>query len=292
MKKISLLLVFCAGILWGSMGLFVRTLTEAGFTSMQISFLRAVLTTVLFAVAMLLFDRSLFRVRLKDLWCFLGTGVASITFFNYCYFTAIKETSLSVAAVLLYTAPIFVLSMSAAFFHETISRRKLYALALCAFGCLLVSGVLFEGHFTLLGTLAGLGAGFGYALYSVFSRLALDRGYRTLTILFYTFLFSAVATAFFVPLRGTATLMLDEPRLWLWVVMLAIVVTVAPYLLYTLGLRNTETGTASIVASVEPVFATLLGLVVYREIPTVFEAVGIVLVLTAILLLNRKEEAA
>ena len=65
-----------------------------------------------------------------------------------------------------------------------------------------------------------------------------------------------------------------------------IVTTVLPYLLYTAGLAQVENGTASVLASVEPVVATLLGLLVYREAPTVPALVGMVLVLGALILLS------
>ena len=290
MKKLPLLLIFLAGSLWGMMGIFVRLLTAAGLADMPIAFLRSAGTVILLLPILLLTDRSLFRVRLRDLWVFVGSGVASITFFNFCYFYAIEHTSLSVAAVLLYTAPIFVVTLSALLFHERITKRKIFALLLCAAGCVLVSGVLTDGRFTLSGILAGVGAGLGYALYSIFSRIALTRGYRTLTVLFYTFLFSTLATAFFADLPRTLTTVAPSPRLWLFTFLLAVVVTVAPYLLYTAGLSGTDNGTASIVASVEPVSATLVGLFVYGELPTLLEIAGIFLVLSAILLLNIRQK--
>ena len=287
MKKLSILFVFLAGCLWGGfMGIFVRLLTDAGFSHMEIAFLRSVGTVLLFAPILLVRDRSLFRIRLKDVWCFAGTGIASITFFNFCYFYAIEKTSLSVAAVLLYTSPIFVLTLSALFFHEPITKQKLFALSLCLIGCTLVSGVFSEGRFTFLGILAGVGAGLGYALYSVFSRAALARGYQTLTVLFYTFLFSSVTTALFIDVPHAVTLLAPSPRLWLLALLLSVVVTVAPYLFFTVGLNYIENGTASIVASVEPVAATLTGILLYHEIPTGLEILGILLVLTAIALLN------
>ena len=84
MKKFAPILILVAGILWGSMGLFVRTLNAQGLASMDIVGLRAVVTAVSMLLFLLIFDRKLFVIRLKDLWCFLGTGICSIVFFNYC----------------------------------------------------------------------------------------------------------------------------------------------------------------------------------------------------------------
>ena len=58
-----------------------------------------------YAILIFIKDKNLFKIKLRDLWCFAGTGLLSIVFFNLCYFKEITITSLSVAAILLYTAP-------------------------------------------------------------------------------------------------------------------------------------------------------------------------------------------
>ena len=120
LKKAAPFLILLAGILWGSMGLFVRTLNSLGLASMGIVSLRAIVTAISMLVFLLIFDRSRLHIRLRDLWCFLGTGILSIIFFNYCYFSAIMLTSMSVAAVLLYTAPAIVMILSFFLFGENL----------------------------------------------------------------------------------------------------------------------------------------------------------------------------
>ena len=78
--------VVSAGILWGMIGIFVRRLGGYGLDSMQVVAVRVAFAAILTAVVLLVKDRSLFRIKLKDLWCFIGTGVCSIAFFNFCYF--------------------------------------------------------------------------------------------------------------------------------------------------------------------------------------------------------------
>ena len=112
MKKAAPFLILLAGILWGSMGLFVRTLNGQGLASMGIVSLRAIVTAVSMLIFLLIFDRRYLQIKIRDIWCFFGTGILSIIFFNYCYFSAITLTSMSVAAVLLYTAPAIVMVLS------------------------------------------------------------------------------------------------------------------------------------------------------------------------------------
>jgi len=59
-----------------------------------------------------------------------------------------------------------------------------------------------------------------------------------------------------------------------------------PYIFYTLGLSGLPAGKASIMASLEPVVAALLGAVVFREIPSLMSGIGILLVLLGVVLLN------
>ena len=102
--------VITAGCLWGLMGLFTRTLATYGVDSTGAIVLRCGIAALLFAVTLLVRDSKQFRIRLKDIWCFIGTGICSLLFFTYCYFQAITIMDLSTAAVLLYTAPSIVVS--------------------------------------------------------------------------------------------------------------------------------------------------------------------------------------
>ena len=99
MKKLASGMVILAGILWGSMGIFVRKFKECGLGSLDNIAIRAITTMCILFLFLLFYNRSLLRIKLRDLWCFLGTGLLSIVFFNYCYFRAITMTSLSVAAI-------------------------------------------------------------------------------------------------------------------------------------------------------------------------------------------------
>ncbi len=281
------LFILIAGSMWGSMGLFVRALGDIGCSSFEIVFLRSIVTTICLFFYLAVRDRSLLRVHLRDLWCFFGTGVLSIVFFNLCYFTTIRLTSLAVAAVLLYTAPAIVIVLSAILFREKITSRKLIALVLTLVGCVCVSGMLSgDSAMTLQGFITGLGAGLGYALYSIFGRFAIERGYKSFTISFYTFLFASIGTIPFISMGNIRRAVSTSASQTGLVVLYGVFTTVLPYILYTRGLQGVENGQAAIIASVEPVVATILGTVIYREMLSIYEVIGIVLVLGAIVISN------
>ena len=294
MKKSAPLLIILAGCLWGTMGLFVRHLNDIGIASMEIVELRNILAALILFPFTAIKDRSQLTLRPRNLWPLICCGIFSIVFFNYCYFSTIARMNLSAAAILLYTAPIFVMLMSLIIFREPLTGQKLLALGLAFSGCCLVSGVLSAtASLTFVGLLLGLGSGFGYALYSIFSRVSLNQGLSSITITDYTFLFAALGGAAltdFSAIRNAFTS--HGAGLLGFLFLYCVVTTVLPYLLYTTGLRYVENGPASVMASVEPVVATLLGLLVYRETPTTSALLGMALVLAALALLSIRGKAS
>ena len=282
-------LIILAGCFWGSMGIFVRKLTAAGFSPIQIVSIRVTIAALVFSLLLLLKDRSGFRISLKDLPLFFGLGFGSILFFTVCYFSAITIMPLSTAAILLYTSPIWIMLMSVLFFREKLNRTKLIALALAFAGCVLVSGISGEG-LTLTGLLLGLGSGLGYGLYSILGTIAL-RKYSPYTVTTYTFLFAAAGSWLICsPADMSARFSGADglPALLLLCFLTALITAVIPFLAYTLGLRTVEASKAGILATIEPLVATLVGIIVFSEPLTLFSGLGIVLILAAVVILNRK----
>ena len=285
-NKASVLCVLTAGILWGCMGILVRTMNEGGFNSLEVTAFRSFVTAAIMLLGMLLFNGESLKIKVKDIWCFAGTGILSVIFFNVCYFSCMNYTTLSTAAILLYTAPSFVIVMSFFLFKEKLTLKKVSALLLAFLGCVLVSGGFGGEAIGVLGLLTGLGAGFGYALYSIFSRYALMRGYSTYTITTYTFLFAAVGSLPFINPAHAAACLKAEPQALPFEIFMAVVTTVLAYLLYTKGLSGLDNGRASIIASIEPVMASVVGIIIYHEQMEPAGMVGMVLVLASCVLVS------
>ena len=289
-RNIGPVLIILAGCFWGSMGIFVRRLSTFGFSPIQIVSLRITVAALVFSLLLLIKDNSGFRIALRDLPLFLGLGFGSILFFTICYFSAITIMPLSTAAILLYTSPIWIMLMSVLFFREKLNRIKLIALALAFAGCVLVSGISGEG-LTLTGLLLGLGSGIGYGLYSILGTIAL-RKYSPYTVTTYTFLFAAAGSwlvcqpADMISKFSAAE---NQTGLLLFCVLTGLVTAVIPFLAYTLGLRTVEASRAGILATIEPLVATLVGIIVFSEPLTLLSGLGIVLILAAVVLLNRKQ---
>ena len=294
MKKEKRSAVFCvllAGILWGSMGLFVRRLNEAGLFALEVVQIRVTLAFLFVGVYLAAGHREKLKIRLRDSWCFFGTGVLSLLFFTWCYFTGMTVAGLGVMGVLLYTAPAFVMLLSVLLFGEKLTGGNLLALAMTFAGCCLVSGLGTGMRISGKGLLLGLGAGFGYALYSIFGRYAIRRGYDSWTITFYTFAFCAAGCAFLSDWALIFRVIRTEPTLLFRMVLMGLLTGFLAYVLYTKGLEGMESSRASILASVEPVVAAIVGAVFFSETITLHCALGIALVLGGIAVLSlRKKE--
>lgn len=278
--------VILAGTLWGFMGVFRRYFGEIGVDSAGIIFLRCGTAAFMFLITILVLSPKSLCIKIKDIWCFLGTGVCSMLFFTYCYFQAMNHMSLSAAAILLYTAPFFVMGLSSVFFGESINIRKAVAVLFAFVGCCLVSGGFTHLQISKVGILYGLGSGVGYALYSIFARFALERGYSTNTINLYTHSFAALGAAAIWGVKEPIRICLSSPYVFIATLSLGFFTCFLPYLLYTFSLTGLETGKASVYANIEPVVATLAGIFIFHEAISVQGVIGICLVLGAVILLN------
>lgn len=277
--------VLLAGALWGAIGLWNRRLMANGLTPYSIVAVRNIGGLLGLTVFFALTDRRVFHIQPKHLKYFFGTGVVSVFLFTICYFSCQQICSLAVASILLYTAPAIVMVLSAILWKEKITRRKLAALALTLLGCACVTGI-FSGSVTVTvrGILLGLGAGFFYAMYSILGRTALAH-YDSMTVTYWTFVFSGAASLFLIR-PAVLSAALNTPDMWVTVVCLVVFSTAMPYIFYTKGLSRVEPSRASIIASIEPVVAALIGTAAFGEPMTALTFVGIALILGGVYILR------
>ena len=169
-KSISYIFILLSGICWGCIGLSNRMLTQMGMGLGNRVFVRNFGTLVVLTVVFGLLHREVFRIKLRHLPIFLGSGLVSILLLSIVYFQCQTLCSLSVAAILLYLAPSFVVLISAVLWKTPLTGRKLAALGISLVGCVLVSGVLGGGATASLpGIALGVASGLCYASYTVFA---------------------------------------------------------------------------------------------------------------------------
>lgn len=288
MEQIYNIMPIISGICFGSAGIFVRELSE-NMNSTSIISSRILIAILLLGLWIAVRYPMNFRIKLKDSWIFVGAGVLGTLGLNLCYNFSINELSLSLAAVLIALAPIFVMVFAFFMFHEAITAKKVISIILALVGCVLTSGILENNvsmHWSWIGILVGSASAGFYALYSIFSKVGMKKSYPALTITFYSMLAIAVVLLPFTQWDNMEHYIAANPlRNTLFMVMHSLCTAVCPYAFYTVALDHMEAGKASILCSCEPVAAMVFGLFFFEEIPTVLSVTGLMIVLLALAML-------
>ena len=288
-KKTGALLVMLAGACWGSISLFINYLSDAGLTTMQISFLRQMLASLVICAALLLKSPEKFRIHPANLPILMLVGLVNGVMFNYLYFFTIVNSRASIAVVLLYTSTIFVMLMSRILFKEKLTPLKITALILTVAGCVLVTGVLGEGYTPpAIAILTGVLTGFAFALNNIITSSAVKRNDPE-TVTFYTMLFSFI---FLIPFSGGRELIsrcASNPSVLAVAFLMCLVTAVLAQYSFSLGLQRIESGKASIYGATEPVVGTLIGIFIFHEESNFSKILGVAMVIAAIFLIARND---
>ena len=283
------ILIFAAGCLWGSIGIFIRLMSDAGASAAVISFLRmAFAFAILLVVTTIRSGISAFRVSGRVLFFSAMLGLVCHGVYNVFYSWAVVRVGVTVSAVLLNVAPVFTAILSAIFFRERITGRKGAALLINVVGCVLAAtgGHFSAGSLSVLGILFGVVAGLCYALTAIFGKLA-GEGSDPFVISTYSYFFAALFLAVFMrpwemPITVTPSIV------WLGF-LYALIPTAMGYLLYYQGVQQMrESSRVPVIASVETVAAAILGALVLGERLTGIHYLGIAVVMGSIVMMQQK----
>ena len=277
---VGFLAVGVAASIWGTLGFFAKILYAEG---VSFEALVAVRASVGWA-AMLLFVLLTWGVRSRrvtgrDFLFLVPLGLVGIGAFYLLYFFTVRESTVGTAAILLYSSPAFVALLAWIFLKETLGPLRLLALALTFGGIFLVVGGYDPGALEIsLPVLAtGLLSGLTYGLYSIFGK-PLAGHLEPAIILSYALGFGSVLLVL-AALPTFHTLVGLSSSSYALLVMLAVVHTALAFGLYTVGLKRLDAGQAAIVATVEPVVAGAIGVVLLGEELTALKVIGAILVL-------------
>ena len=275
--------ILLAGVAWGSIGVFGRWLLDTGLTPWQVAWVRSAVALPGLLLLLLCQEGGFPRLKRRDLILFAAFGLVNGALYNIFYFTAVELVGVTVAVILLYTAPAFATLLARFVFKEQLSWGKAVAVVLSLGGCFLVA----RGYdvtvlrLNLMGITAGIMSGICYACFGLFAKKARER-------------FSAVTTVFYCTLIGWLLLTIIRPPLglaplvrtgsfWGSALGLGLWGTLVPWVSYSIGVAQVEASRAAVVASVEPVVGVALAVTLLGERIQPGQIVGMILVLTAVM---------
>ena len=277
---VGFLAVGTAASIWGTLGLFAKILYAEGVSFEALVAVRASLGwTAMLLFVLLRRGAGSLRVVKRDLLFLFPLGILGIGAFYWLYFFTVRESTVGTAAILLYSSPAFVALLAWIFLKETLGLLRLLALTLTFGGIFLVVGgydpaALEVGPLVLA---TGLLSGLTYGLYSIFGK-PMAGHLEPAVILSYALGFGSLLLVL-AALPTFYTLVGLSSRSYTLLFMLAVVHTALAFGLYTVGLKRLDAGQAAIVATVEPVVAGAIGVVLLGEKLTALKVIGALLVL-------------
>lgn len=273
-------LVFISAVLWGTLPIFSSLSYRLGSDGITSGAMRAYLAAVIFII-WLTADGSFKKLRKKEIGFYLLYGIVAGGGTFVFYMVAIEYLSVAMAAMLLYTAPAFVVIFDRILYKVPVTWYKLAAVIGCFAGSFLVVKGYEIGtlHTSVKGILIGLGAGISYSMTSVMGKKAKNmhdgKTNSGLMVIFGTLPFFLLKPPFWITVPSVSLMLLY--------VGLAIVGTVVPYFLYLKGIdTGIDIGAASIIATVEPIVGTILGVIVLGETLELPQIFGIVIMIAGI----------
>lgn len=279
--------ILIAGIIWGFIGYFVKELSTMGATSELITFFRVFFAFIFAAiVAMIMYGAESFILTREQLfWCFLD-GILTQGIFNYCYSICVEKSGVAIAAVLLYTSPVFNAIISYFAFREKLGFKRNIVLGLNILGCIIAATALDFSFKTvsILGIFMGLMSGLTYGASPVLGKYA-NKNPNLFVVIAYNELFASLFVLLFLkPFSGIEII---SKKMWIYGIMYGVLITGIAYMFYYDGVkRMTELSIVPVIASIEVAVAAFVGIMIYREPLNIINYIGIVIVIVSIVLMS------
>lgn len=284
MVGLSTLFVAFAALCWGLSGGIGGILTSQGWDPIVVSFYRGAIG-FLFVLAWLAIRPGGSGLGNPRLWLWsvvAGIGVAG----NFSlYFLSIAEGSVAVAATLMYCAPVYVYLLSFALRLEQPTLFKWVSIALVLVGVVLLTGIydVGAGDVSLLAAVAGLLAGVSYAVFIFGFKFAAPHGSPQAILVI---AFAVMAAILFGLGDAEQTVAVLSTPSWPLFLVLGVFGAGLSFIFYIVGLRYTAPAVASIVAMVEPVTASLFGVVFLDQGLLLPQIAGMALILLTVTALS------
>lgn len=284
-------LVAAAATSWGAQSVVAKLLLTSpsgGLPAGSLVSTRTALASLLLVAGLASWRPELLHLRARDAGRLAILGVLGMALSNYTYYLTLVQIPVATAALLIYTAPLFVLAAGVLVAREPLRARDAVAAAVTLTGAALVVRAYEPAAIRI--NAIGLGLGIfnavAFAFYNLWAKTIPPR-ISPWTILTYSF---GSAALFWLPLAPPWTLLLapHPPAVWAGLGVVILFGTLVPFALYLAGLRRISAAHASLTSTVEPVVAAAVALVVLGETLLWPQVLGGALVLVGIALLHAR----
>jgi drug/metabolite transporter (DMT)-like permease len=282
------LLIVAASIIWGTMGVLAELAFGYGINPATLVALRLLISSITILTPIILFKRELFRIQKRDVPHLLMLGIFGTAFQRITYFYAVELTTVTIAAILFYTYPIFVTIYSSLFLKEKVTFSTVFAIILTFLGVALVVKVYEPARLnaSISGMIFGVVSSVLFAFYFLITK-KLRNHYTNWTLILYG---DGIGALIFTPIVFSSfSSIIDYPQqLWLLILAIAWFPSLLAYLLYSYALKHVESSKGSILSVIEPLSAAIFSATILGENFEPLQIIGVTLALTGVLLLFYK----
>lgn len=274
LKSPRLMMIFSM-VIFGTLGLFVRNIPVS---SGELALYRAILAALLIAVYLGITKQKIpFANIKKEVPLLLASGVAMGV--NWIFlFQAYKYTTVSLATLSYYFAPVIVTVACPFLFKEKLTGKQIICFLMSTAGLIMITGIGKIGSNTdFIGILWGLGAAFFYAVVILLNKFI--KGVEGIHRTFLQFLSAIVILIPYVAVTGGVTLGQLHTVGWINLLIVGLLHTGITYCLYFSALKELPGQKAAILSYIDPLMAVVISVTVLGESMTVWQAVGGLLIL-------------
>ncbi|MCC2677571.1 MAG: hypothetical protein K0R29_147 [Pseudobdellovibrio sp.] len=284
-EVLGLIFVLLAGFGFGFLGIFGRYAFQSGLTVGELLTFRFIVASVLLWVGLFAFKRDLIKLPPRQILISAGLGVFGYAVFSTFYFKSIEGISVPLAALLLFTFPIFVNVGAHFFLKERMTKNQFISLLLATVGL----GILLWGPLVVNSPAAVVYALIAAVTYAVYVLVSGKVQQNVAPFSSSLYVISATALALFLIHQPAITRVTELTSQQMFIISgIAIISTIAPLTLFLAGLQKLSSSKASIVVMIEPVVATVAAFFFLGEQLTPLQIGGALLVLVALVINARK----
>lgn len=284
-KLIGTLAGIAAAVCYGTNPLGALKLYEQGMQTNSVLFFRFGLAWVIITIIMLFRKESL-KVTRQEFTALTGLGllfiVSSLTLYLSFHYMAA-----GVASTILFTYPVMTAVIMAVFFHERITWATVCSLVLSTVGVVMLYWSDRSGTLSTIGVILVLASALSYALYIILVNRS-NLQMSSFKINFYVLLYCTLGMLVYSLIAGLSLTLPQNATSWFYVGWLAIVPAIFALVLMVYAAKYVGSTATAILGALEPLTAVLIGIFVFGEPFTLNLALGIILILGAVVVIVKR----